>query len=270
MLGKWWIPLAGLALASGSLALAVPAAAAALVPAAAPSWPAFQPGGVLTAAGPGTRPLAAQGGSLTATKSSNWSGYAAHGKTYTKVSAHWTEPKGTCPGGSQYSSFWVGLDGYQSKTVEQTGSEVDCHGTSPRYYSWYEMYPASPHVFASPVRPGDHFFGSVTYQGGGHFTLVLADATRGWRHTIHATLSSAKRSSAEVITEAPCCTSSGGILPLAHFSPVTFSSADVNGKAIGSFSPTKIIMVDGGGRLKDSVSSLSGGAKFTVTWLRSN
>jgi hypothetical protein len=103
-----------------------------------------------------------------------------------------------------------------------------------------------------------------------HFTLVLADTTRGWRHTIHATLHSAKRSLAEVITEAPCCTSSGGILPLAHFSPVTFSGADVNGEAIGSFSPTKIIMVDGSGRLKDSVSSLSGGAKFAVTWLRSN
>ena len=84
------------------------------------------------------------------------------------------------------------------------------------------------------------------------------------------TLSGAANSSAEVIAEAPCCTASGGILPLAHFSPVTFTSAKVNGSAIGNFSPTQIIMVNNSGTAKDSVSSLSGGNSFTVTWLRSN
>ena len=60
-----------------------------------------------------------------------------------------------------------------------------------------------------------------------------------------------------------------GILPLAHFSPVTFSSATVDGSPIGTFSPAEIIMIDNAGRNKDSVSSLSGGTGFTATWLRS-
>ncbi len=70
----------------------------------------------------------------------------------------------------------------------------------------------------------------------------------GWSHTVTKSLSGAVRSSAEVIAEAPCCTASGGILPLAHFSPVTFTSATVNGSAIGNFSPTQITMVDSSGR----------------------
>jgi len=154
-----------------------------------------------------------------------------------------TSPTGTCSGSAKYSSFWVGLDGYNSSTVEQTGSEVDCSGSTPQYYSWYEMYPAYPVNFSNPVSPGDKFYGSVTFNGGSSYTLVLKDTTKGWSHTIKASLSGAANSSAEVIAEAPCCTASGGILPLAHFSPVTFGSATVNGSAIGNFSPTQIIMV---------------------------
>ena len=44
----------------------------------------------------------------------------------------------------------------------------------------------------------------------------------------------------------------------------------MNGSAIGNFSPTQIIMVDSAGRAKDSVSSLSGGNSFKVTWLSGN
>ena len=147
---------------------------------------------------------------------------------------------------------------------------MDCSGSTPEYYSWYEMYPAYPVNFSNTVRPGDHFTGSVTYNGGSSYTLKLSDTTRGWSHTVNKSLSGAANSSAEVIAEAPCCTASGGILPLAHFTPVTFTSAKANGSAIGNFSPTQIVMVDGSGRAKDSVSSLSGGNSFTVTWLRSN
>ena len=220
--------------------------------------------------GPGTRPLVAHGGPANAASSTNWSGYAATTGTYTSVSASWVEPTGTCSGSAKYSSFWVGLDGYNSSTVEQTGSEVDCSGSTPEYYSWYEMYPAYPVNFSNTVKPGDHFTGSVTHTGGNSYTLKLSDTTQGWSHTVTKTLSGAANSSAEVIAEAPCCTASGGILPLAHFSPVTFTSATVNGSAIGTLSPTEIIMVDSAGHAKDSVSALRTNNTFTVTWLRSN
>src|SRR6266536_846942 len=75
--------------------------------------------------------------------SSNWAGYVASGGngTFTSASASWTQPAGTCTGGSRYAAFWVGLDGYTSGTVEQIGTEADCDGRTPRYYAWYEIYP---------------------------------------------------------------------------------------------------------------------------------
>ncbi len=268
MLRRWCIPLAGLGIVLGSVAAAGTASAA---PAAQHATHLIRPAvHLIRPGGHGTRPLVAHGGPANAASSTNWSGYAAASGTYTSVSANWTEPTGTCSGTAKYSSFWVGLDGYNSSTVEQTGSEVDCSGSTPEYYSWYEMYPAFPVNFSNTVRPGDKFFGSVTYNGSGSYTLVLQDITRGWKHTVNKSLSGAANSSAEVIAEAPCCTASGNILPLAHFSPVKFTNASVNGSAIGNFSPTQIVMVDTAGNAKDSVSSLSGGNSFTVTWKRSN
>jgi peptidase A4-like protein len=259
MLRRWCIPLAGLALVGGALAAAAPAAAAGHP--ARPTIPLVRP------AMHGTAPMVVSGRSRQAAQSTNWSGYAAHSTTYKKISASWVEPTAHCPGGSQFSSFWVGLDGFNSGTVEQTGSEVDCRNGSPTYFGWFEMFPAFPVNFSNPVHPGDHFSGSVTFNGSGKFTLVLTDSTQGWSHTVHKTLASAKRSSAEVIAEAP--SSSAGVLPLADFGTVKFSNSMVNGSKLGAASPTKIIMVNGSGRAKDSVSSLSNGTNFSATWLHS-
>ena len=265
MLRRWCIPLAGLGLVLGSVAAAGTASAA---PAQHTSTHVIGPATHLIRPGPGTRPLVAHGGPANAASSTNWSGYAATGRTFTSVSASWTEPTGTCSGSAKYSSFWVGLDGYNSSTVEQTGSEVDCSGSTAEYYSWYEMYPAYPVNFSNTVRPGDHFTGSVTVSGSS-YTLKLSDTTRGWSHTVTKTLAGAANSSAEVIAEAPCCTASGGILPLAHFSPVTFTGTKANGANLSTFGPTRIIMVNNSGQAKDSISALSGNS-FTATWLRAN
>ena len=264
MVRRWCIPLAGAALVIGSLAYA-PAAAAGRAPHAPGSVHQVRPGGRMI------RPGSPAGHGLPRNQqqSSNWSGYAATG-SFTSVSANWTEPTGHCTSATRYSSFWVGLDGFNSNTVEQTGSEVDCAGGSPVYYSWYEMYPAFPVNFSNTVRPGDKFFGSVTFNGGSSYTLVLQDITQGWKHTVHKSLTGAANSSAEVIAEAPCCTASGGILPLANFGTVNFSNAKANGSAIGNSSPVQIDMVDNSGRLKDQTSALSGGGSFSDTWLRAN
>src|SRR5437763_10601160 len=77
--------------------------------------------------------------------STNWSGYAVTGAgPYTSVSSSWTQPAVNCsktPAG--YSSFWVGLVGDTTNTVEQTGTEADCSSGSPAYYAGYETYPTS-------------------------------------------------------------------------------------------------------------------------------
>jgi hypothetical protein len=250
-----------LALTAGT-ALAVSSASAATV-----SARGFIPGGTVHLVGPNAH----RRGISHQAQSTNWSGYAATTGTYTSVSASWTEPAGICSRGDQYAAFWAGLDGYSSSTVEQTGSEVDCIGQTARYYAWYEMYPAASHVYSNTVRAGDHFNASVTYTGSNLFSLYIADTTQGWSHNTTVSLAGAARSSAEVIVEAPCCTISGGILPLADFGTINITSSMANGSALGNAGGvTQIIMIDNRGRPKDSISSLSGGENFSATWLRRN
>src|SRR5213079_1649863 len=127
---------------------------------------------------------------ITNSTSTNWSGYAVTGSRFTSVSASWTEPSVSCSG-TAYSSFWVGLDGDTSNTVEQTGSSADCSGSTPQYYAWYEMYPKYPVNLSGTVRPGDHFSASVTTDGNGSFTLTITDSTQGWTNVQKAKLHSA-------------------------------------------------------------------------------
>src|SRR5439155_1503462 len=60
----------------------------------------------------------------------NWAGNAASGTTFTDVKGTWTEPAVTCSKNQvQIASFWVGIDGFTSNTVEQIGADADCvHG----------------------------------------------------------------------------------------------------------------------------------------------
>jgi hypothetical protein len=204
------------------------------------------------------------GQSNTTVTSSNWAGYVVAGSngTFTSVSSNWTEPTGHCTGGGggRYAAFWVGLDGYTSPTVEQTGSEVDCSGYFPRYYAWYEIYPGAAVNFTNPVSPGDQFSASVTYQATGTFNLLLKDNTKGWTQSVSGALANAARSSAEAIAEAPCCTVNNGILPLTNFGTVSFSSATANGRSMSTYNPTEIVMPN------TSVSSMNSAGNFTVSY----
>ena len=263
MLRRWGILLGMLTLLAGLAVTTTGSASAGTM--------GFRPGGPIHLVGSAAAVPNARGGIRHQAESTNWSGYAATTGTYTSVSASWTEPTGHCSGSAKYSSFWVGLDGYNSNSVEQTGSEVDCSGSTPVYYAWYEMYPAASVSYSNTVRPGDHFNASVTYTGSNHFSLFIQDTTRGWSHTHTGTLAGAPRSSAEVIVEAPCCTASGGILPLANFGTVNITGSLANGSALGNAGGvTEITMVNNSGQAKDSVSSLSGGENFSATWLRAN
>src|SRR5690348_9978691 len=61
--------------------------------------------------------------------STNWSGYATYNGRFTEARAAWTQPVASCPSaGRKYASFWVGLDGYNSNSVEQIGTDSDCTG----------------------------------------------------------------------------------------------------------------------------------------------
>ena len=203
---------------------------------------------------------------ITNSTSTNWSGYAVTGSRFTSVSASWTEPTAKCSG-TAYSSFWVGLDGDTSNTVEQTGTDADCSGSTPQYYAWYEMYPKFPTNLSGTVRPGDNMTASVTTNGSGSFTLTISDTTQRWTNTTNARLKRAALASAEVIAEAP--SSSGGVLPLANFGTVGFSNARANGALLTSSTPgIDPITMQSGSTVKATPSSISNGA-FSVAWKHS-
>ena len=195
--------------------------------------------------------------------SGNWAGYAASGGTYTSVTSSWVQPKVTCTSATTYSSFWVGIDGDGSNSVEQTGTEADCYGGAAYYSSWYEMYPAYPVNYSNVVAPGDHFTATVSTTGTGSFTMTLKDVTRGWTKTTTKSSSTAELYSAEVIAEAP--SSSSGVLPLSNFGTVNFTGSKVNGQAIGNFGPDAITMASGS-TTKATTSGLTSGTNFSCTW----
>ena len=274
MLRRWCVPLATMALVTGTWLTAGAASAASFAAhdgSAHAALQGFSPGGPMIRPASAGGAAAAAGAPGNAVESVNWSGYAATGANgaFTSVSASWTEPTATCPSSSaQYASFWAGLDGYSSPSVEQTGTDADCTGPTPHYYGWYEMYPAAPVNFTNPVSPGDQLSASVAFSGTETYTLVLTDSTQGWTQTVVRNQAGLDRSSAEVITEAP--SSATGVLPLADFGTVSYASSAASGTPLASDSPTEIIMADASGNQEDSTSAISSAGAFSNTWLRSS
>jgi hypothetical protein len=207
--------------------------------------------------------------------STNWSGYAVTGGNgaYTDVKGSWVEPSVKC-GSRQtaYSSFWVGLDGYNSNSVEQLGTDSDCSRGRPTYYGWYEMYPNPSYELSPssyPVSPGDTLTAEVHYNGNSTYTLSES-SSRGW-HFSTTQSGSFTNSSAEWIAEAPSsCSYTCKVLPLANFGTVNFSSSTANGNSIGSYGSStwvEITMTTSGGTVKAQPSGLNGsGNGFSDTW----
>ena len=103
--------------------------------------PAFALPSLITADGMG---IASINGS-TSVASYNWGGYAVSTSSVTSASGSWIVPAmypGASPTTTYYSAFWVGIDGFSSSTVEQTGILAETKGTSITYFAWYEFYPA--------------------------------------------------------------------------------------------------------------------------------
>ncbi|QMU71153.1 G1 family glutamic endopeptidase [Streptacidiphilus sp. P02-A3a] len=203
--------------------------------------------------------------------SGNWSGYAATGDSgsYTSVTSSWVQPAISCGSQDTYSSYWVGLDGYNNSALEQTGTEADCIGGQAEYGAWWEVLPASESPWSVDVEPGDQLTATVTDNGDGTFTMTLDDSTEGWNQTTTQQGSSGYQdSSAEVIAEA---TDVGGqIASLSDFGTVDFTGAAANGQALDSYAPTGIVMQNqDSGDTMAQPGSISDGS-FADTWENSN
>jgi hypothetical protein len=222
---------------------------------------------------------------VVAATSTNWSGYAvtASNNTVSYVSGTWTVPTVTASSSSStgYCAVWVGIDGYNSSTVEQIGTESEISNGVTTYYAWYEMYPsASVTITSMKISAGDSITGSVQYVTSGtyagKFLLTITDTTQNETFSIYLSLSSAKRSSAEWVVEAP--SSSSGVLTLAKFSTVTFTNAyaTISGTtgAIDTWTAYRINMTSSSGStVLDNTSTLTDSnstSSFTVTYVGSS
>ena len=209
------------------------------------------------------------------------------------MTSSWTEPTVNCAdsnsgldgllslsnllgGPGAASAFWVGLDGYNSTSVEQLGTDSDCDSGTPSYYAWYEMYPNPSETLPSqyPVKPGDQLTALVASNTAGtSFTLEIKDTTAGWTFSTTQTGSGFARSSAEVIAEAPssCSVLFCSEVPLADFGQLNYSGSSVINTAgtkgsLASFDANEITMSDNGTTLATPSSLSSDGSSFSVTW----
>ncbi|MDH6113214.1 hypothetical protein P3T36_001899 [Kitasatospora sp. MAP12-15] len=160
---------------------------------------------------------------------STWGGYVAQGSGFKNVTGSWTMPDVQCNTTNDLFAPWIGIDGYGSQTVEQTGVQVDCSSGSPVYSGWYEMYPAAPVYFSNAVSAGDNFTASVVTVTRGSYTLKLTDNTKGWTKSVTKRLS-AQNISAEAVIESPTQS-------YPSWSNLSFSNVTVNGHAFSYYSP---------------------------------
>lgn len=212
---------------------------------------------------------------LRAGTSLNWAGYAdvVQAGSVTLANGSFIVPNVQASRPLTYVAVWVGIDGYNDSTVEQTGILAESSHNTASYSAWYEFYPASP-VYAPSkdvVNPEDHIVAWVQYNSNNNtFTTVIKDLTEGWTFISPATaVSGADRSSAEFIVERP---EVGGTLStLANFGKASFGysftsitgtcTATVNGYTsnIGSFNYESITMVNNNGQTLAYHTALTGG-----------
>jgi Peptidase A4 family len=233
--------------------------------AAGSGTPNAEPGSPDSQGGAGSFGNPPNAAAAAAATSRNWAGYAAAGTpgTFISVSSSWTEPAVTCTAQQTFSSFWVGLDGDGTRTVEQTGTEADCTNGKPSYQSWFEMFPSAPVFYNNPVAAGDAMSAAVVANGGGAFKLTLSDQTQGWTQATNQTSATAQLGSAEIIAEAPSDVTN--VLPLSSFGTVNFASALVDNVALASTNPAALTMVSAAGVTEATPSALTSDG-FSVTW----
>jgi len=216
------------------------------------------------------------------TSSENWSGYVAAPSltapvagSVSYVAGSWKVPDLSATPDTSYCAIWVGIDGFTSATVEQTGTEHDWSNGAQTNYAWFEMYPqGSYEITGFPVNVGDQISARIGYKGNNIYKMVLTNITQNVTTTIptaDTTSSSGQRSCAEWVVEAPY---SGEILPLADFKLATFNycSATIEGVtgAInnGKWVEESIEMVSASGAAEATPSALlKNGACFQVTWV---
>lgn len=213
----------------------------------------------------------------------NWAGYVASTNIFNPIKGTVTFVKGSWiiptvvqpPKDGTYYAIWVGIDGFNSGTIEQLGTAYQFTNGKQINYAWFEMFPkVSMQISNFPVKPGDSITAIAKYEGSGQYTLKMFNNTRKTFTVVpasHTRSTVSPRTSCEWIVEAP--SDNKGILPLAHFNPVTFTKCEAIIKGIRgkiknpNYQNIQINMANSNGTVKAVTSALnSTGDGFKVVW----
>src|SRR2546423_1664221 len=198
--------------------------------------------------------------------SSNWSGYAANGGTFTSVTATWAVPTVSArPNGAD--ATWVGIGGLNSNDLIQAGTQamVDGSGTV-EYSSWIEMLPQSSRNVPLSLSAGDSVTVTITQQSGNDWLISMKNNTTNGTYNVTVQYDSSN-SSAEWVQEAPSV--GRGLVSLDLFGTVPFSGASAvrDGKvmSLSALGAKAITMINGQGQAIAQPSTVaSDGSSFTV------
>jgi hypothetical protein len=179
------------------------------------------------------------------TGSTNWSGYvqsAFSRHTFTAVTDTFVVPTVTSSvAGSQYAADWVGIGGYNDRTLVQDGIQTDVtttadDATTISYDAWTETLPRAERRLKLAVHAGDTVTATVQETATNKWLMTVTDVT---------TAQSAGRSvryrssglSAEAIHERPCigepCSNFNNLAALAQTTDVTFEPGSLSESAPG-------------------------------------
>ena len=202
--------------------------------------------------------------------STNWSGYAAGGGTYTSVTGTWTVPQAPHDGQFGASAAWVGIGGLRTRDLIQAGTQQVVSGTGRvSYQAWIELLPAPSQRVPLAVAPDDSVTVTITNTSGNTWQIAMANNSTG--QTLERTVEYAScRCSAEWIQEAPSI-GRRGVVPINEFEPVQFTngSAVRDGKTVTiAQTGARAISLAGSGRQILAKPSPLGpdGASFTVEY----
>jgi len=215
----------------------------------------------------GTSPTVTQPGTPASvtSSSSNWSGYAASGGTFTSVTATWTVPS-VSANSTGADATWVGIGGLSSRDLLQAGTQAMVDGSGVTYTSWIEMLPQSSRDVPLSISAGDSVTVSITQQSGNDWLIAMKNNTTGGTYNVTVQYSSSN-SSAEWVQEAPSV--GRGLVSLDQFGAVQFSGASAvrDGKAmsLSALGAKAITMINGQGQPIAQPSTLSSdGSSFTI------
>jgi hypothetical protein len=162
--------------------------------------------------------------------STNWSGFAVSGNTFSAVSGSWVQHASTCTAGTTSAAFWVGLGGNSgaSSGLEQIGTSSDCSAAgTPSYSAWYELVPAGSVPIKLKISAGNKLWASVKVNGT-KVTVQVKNLTRKTSFTKILTMAAPDVSSAEWIAEAPSVCDAFGrcrTVALTNFGTVNFTKS---------------------------------------------